>query len=102
MLNFWSLADLTPPVVQLQSFPPVISMETQWNFRFACLNEWQCTYVCSVHEVGSEPQYTTCHLSFLASGLQNGISYEFSVFATDGVGNVGSPLTYQWEIGKLV
>ena len=76
-------------------------MDIQWPFQFQCLNEWQCTYVCSVHEDGTEPTYTSCQGSFLASNLQNGVNYEFSVIATDGVGNVGLELTYQWEVGKL-
>lgn len=36
----------------------------------------------------------------MASGLQNGFTYEFSVIATDYVGNVGFELNYQWTVGK--
>jgi len=96
------MADLTPPAVRLLSFPPAPSKDTQWRFRFTCLNEWRCTYVCSVHIDGAEPRYTTCPGSFLASGLQSGSNYEFTVIATDGVGNIGSETIYQWEVGKLL
>ena len=33
--------------------------------------------------------------------LQNG-GYIFSVFATDGVGNIGHPVTFQWTVGKTI
>ena len=94
------LSDLTPPQVRLSSNPQSVSQDTEWNFQFYCLNEHSCTYICSVHLVGSNSQYTTCSGTFYASGLLNGMNYEFSVIATDGVGNTGSPLTYNWKVGK--
>jgi len=58
--------------------------------------------MCSVYTSGSSAQYTPCSSSWFASSLQNGRNYVFAVFATDGVGNIGSPLTFQWTVGKAV
>ena len=45
-------------------------------------------------------EYTPCSGIFQATDLQNAVDYRFSVLATDGVGNVGNPVTYQWSVGK--
>ena len=58
--------------------------------------------MCSVYTSGSSAQYAPCSSSWFASSLQNGGNYVFAVFATDGVGNIGSPLIYQWTVGETV
>lgn len=58
--------------------------------------------MCSVYTSGSNAQYAPCFGTRTASALQNGGNYVFAVFATDGVGNFGSPLIFQWTVGKTV
>ena len=81
--------------------PPPVSPTTSWNFRFECYNEiTECTYVCSFHRVGTTPQYRNCDNYF--PSIPVGPLYEFAVIATDSVGNVGSPTTYQWRAGRIL
>ena len=94
-------SDLQPPVVRLTSYPPAVSNKGQFTFSFNCLNEWQCSFMCSVHTVGHIPQYSSCNGSFTTQTLTNGGHYEFAVKATDGVGNVGEKEDFQWMIGML-
>ena len=56
--------------------------------------------MCSVYTSGSIAQYTPCFGTWTASTLQNGGNYVFAVFATDGVGNTGSPHIFRWTVGK--
>ena len=58
--------------------------------------------MCSVYTSGSSAQYASCSGSWFVSSLQNGGNYVFAVFATDGVGNIGSPLIFQWTVGRTV
>ena len=37
---------------------------------------------------------------FIAANLQVGQEYMFSVFAVDGVGNIGNPAVCKWKFGK--
>lgn len=92
--------DLTPPQVRLSSSPLTVSRQTSWTFHFRCVNEWRCTYMCSVYSRGSSAQYAPCSRTWTASPLQNGGNYVFAVFATDGVGNIGSPRIFRWTVGK--
>ena len=94
--------DLTPPDVMLTSFPPTVSQQTDWSFRFQCVNEFICTFMCSLHVVDTMRQFRDCSSGqLLADELQNDVQYEFAVRATDHVGNVGHLLTYQWRVGKF-
>jgi hypothetical protein len=87
--------------MRLTSQPPAVSRQTEWRFTFQCFNEISgCTYRCSVHTVDNNAQYSACSGARLVSGLISGLNYEFAVVATDGVGNTGSVVTYQWKIGK--
>ena len=94
--------DLTPPDVMLTSFPPTVSQQTEWLFRFQCVNEFVCTFMCSLHVVDTTRQFRDCSSGqLLADELQNDVQYEFAVRATDHVGNVGHLRTYQWTVGKF-
>ena len=83
------------------SVPPKDSRINEWHFRYRCLNEIRCSYVCSVYTLGSEPSYVACSDNYYASNLINGLQYSISVIATDLVGNVGTPLEYDWIIGRF-
>ena len=48
----------------------------------------------------TQPPLTSCYSPWTLSNLRNGGSYVFSLVPTDGVGNVGSLVTYTWKIGK--
>ena len=95
--------DLTPPTVYFLETPPALSNQiTSSNFRFRC-SEYRlsgCTYLCDVHRRNENPQFQPCFGSFLFTNLESGVSYVFTVIASDGVGNVGNPVTYLWKIGK--
>ena len=58
--------------------------------------------MCSLHILEADPLYTACFRSFHATNLQDGSTYEFAVIATDAVGNIGHPYTYQWSVGKSI
>ena len=88
--------------MQLLSQPPSVSRQTEWRFIFQCFSEISgCSFMCSVHTTDSSAQFSTCSGTWMATSLENGRSYEFIVVATDGVGNIASPLTYQWKIGEF-
>ena len=55
--------------------------------------------MCSLYPSGSSAPYTPCSGSRLTGSLQNG-RHIFAVYATDGVGNIGNPVTFQWTVGK--
>lgn len=95
----YSHLDLTPPEVRISSSPPIVSSRTSWTFQFRCVNEWMCAYMCSLYPSGSSAPYTPCSGSRLTGSLQNG-RHIFAVYATDGVGNIGNPVTFQWTVGK--
>ena len=95
-------ADLQPPLVRLTSYPTPVSNKEQITFYFRCLNEWKCSYKCSAHIVGEIPQYTMCARFFTTQTLSNGGHYEFTVIATDGVGNVGPEKAFRWIVGACM
>lgn len=94
------LTDLTRPTVELLSVPSSLTNQPTGSFRFRCVNEYRCTYVCAVHVAGSNPTYAPCSGSWSVSNLRGGVDYVFSVIPTDAVGNVGAVETYTWRIGK--
>ena len=53
------------------SVPPKDSRINEWHFRYRCLNEIRCSYVCSVYTQGSEPSYVACSDNYYASNLIN-------------------------------
>lgn len=93
-------SDLTSPTVEFQDTPSAITSETSSTFRFRCVNEYRCTYLCTVHAAMEMPQFTPCYGTWHVSDLQRSISYVFSVVATDAVGNLGSVVNYPWRIGE--
>lgn len=99
---FITCADLTPPIVRLTSFPPAVARQTEWLFRFLCVNEFRCTFVCSVHVVGNLSRFADCNDGqWLTTMLQNDVQYEFAASAIDAVGNAGHVVTYQWTVGEF-
>ena len=93
--------DLTPPVVLLTSYPSPSSYNSMWNFTFHCINEWACNYQCSFEPSGTADKYVACDQGyFIEADLQTGQDYAFSVFAIDGVGNIGNPVVYSWKFSK--
>ena len=100
---FYFLADLTPPLVYIASYPPASTYRTDWPFAFYCSNKFSCSYQCSVQPSSSPEHYVPCNNGyFLASNLQNGQTYAMSVFAIDGVGNLGTPSRYTWTVGRYL
>lgn len=97
-------ADNTPPLVRLTSHPPPVTRETTWSFSFECYNEISgCTYYeCSLQLAVNPPVYYECGGSNNFPLIQVGPVYEYAVRATDRVGNVGPPTTYQWRAGELL
>ena len=93
-------SDVTPPRVELRSFPSLVSNTTRWTFRYECFDESRCSFTCSSHEVGNSPQYSPCGTSYRVDRLLEGSEYEFEVFATDAVGNIGQPTVHRWKIGE--
>lgn len=95
-------ADNTPPLVRLTSHPPPVTRETSWSFTFECYNEISgCTdYECSFQLAGNPPVYSECRYDL--PPIQVGPPYVYAVRATDRVGNVGPPTTYQWRAGELL
>ena len=93
--------DLTPPVLLITSHPSASSYYSTWNFTFSCVNEWKCHYWCSLILSNTVEKYVFCDGGyFIAANLQVGQAYIFSVFAVDGVGNIGNPEIYNWKFGK--
>ena len=62
---------------------------------------WKCSYSCSLELSNTVEKYVLCDGGYLiAANLQVGQEYKFSVFAVDGVGNIGNPAVYKWIFGK--
>eukprot|EP00731_Ephydatia_muelleri_P019741 Em0012g566a len=93
----WTV-DLTSPVLLLTSYPSASSYYSIWNFTFNCVNEWKCSYSCSLELSNTVEKYVLCDGGyFIADNLQVGQEYMFSIFAVDGVGNIGNPAVYKWK-----
>lgn len=86
----------------LLTTPSPITNQPSGGFRFRCVHEYRCTYLCAVHVSEATPQFTPCYGSWSATNLRSSVNYIFSVIATDVVGNVGNVVTYTWRIGKLL
>lgn len=81
--------------------PPPFSNEQQWMFTFECSDTSPCTTYCSVHLVGSTPNFETCTRRWTASGFANEDNLEFILQGVDAVGNMAPMISHQWIVGKL-
>ena len=97
----FSLPDLTAPAIQITSnLPPPFSDEQQWTFAFECIDASPCTTYCSVHSVGTTPNFEVCETQWTASGFENENTLEFTLHGVDNVGNVAPLISHQWTVGK--
>lgn len=99
----FSPLDQTAPIIRITSnLPPLFSNEQQWIFTFECRDASPCSTYCSVHLVGSVPNFETCSRSWTASGFVNGDHLEFVLQGIDSVGNIAPVMTHQWTVGKTI
>ena len=90
--------DTTPPTVEFTSVPGEVSNRESVVLRFRCPAGESCIYQCTLYEgdaVVSEE--SECFRFYRTPTLNHGQTYQLSVVATDGVGNVGEPVSYSWE-----
>ena len=96
-------ADRTSPTLRIiSSLPPSFSNEQQWTFGFECRDTSPCTTYCSVHLVGSTPNFETCTKRWTASGFANEDFLEFILQSVDAVGNMAPMISHQWTVGKML
>ena len=100
ILPFWCI-DQTPPQLRVTSaVPPRLSNQIQWSFTFQCIDLTPCATECSVHQVGSSPNFTACNREWSSSGFRNGDVLEFSLRGQDNAGNAAAPMNYRWTVGN--
>ena len=93
--------DQTSPSLRITSeLPQFYSHEQQWTFSFECRDTSPCTTYCSVHEIGTTPNFVTCNRQWTATGFENEDRLEFSLQGIDAVGNMAPILSHQWTIGE--
>ena len=94
-------ADTTPPAVQFTRTPGRFYSGTSFIFGYTCSEPTGCTFMCSLRLAGEAPLFDTitCPRAF---DLQNSMSYTFSVYAIDIVGNIGDPISYTWTVGMCL
>ena len=101
LLSCLSLIDQTSPSLHVTSeFPPVYIHEQQWTFSFECRDISPCTTYCSVHKIGTAPNFVSCSHRWTATGFENEDMLEFSLQGIDAVGNMAPIISHQWTVGK--
>ena len=61
-----------------------------------------CMTNCSVHEIGSAPNFETCDGTWTATGFMNEDALEFTALGVDRVGNSAPIISHTWTVGKLL
>ncbi|PIK41260.1 hypothetical protein BSL78_21899 [Apostichopus japonicus] len=67
------------------------------SFRCASYRD-TCQFVCGYNSSNFEPTYHPCTSPYMIFGLINNIQYQFSLIATDDVGNTGEEVTISWIV----
>ena len=88
------------PQLRVTSIPPRYSNQTQWTFTFQCTDLTPCTTECTVHQLGSPPNFQSCQGEWSASGFGDGDLLEFSLRGQDDAGNSAAPMNYRWTVGN--
>ena len=85
--------DLTKPITYFSHAPNNYSSGKDFTFTFYCHDSTSCTYKCK-HNTAA---YEDCQTSYSLKNLAEG-NHTVSVYAIDGVGNIGSPVSHIWHV----
>lgn len=97
------LVDTTAPEVEILMRPTDFSNNTNELLSFRCASYRDtCQFVCGYNSSNFEPNYHPCTSPYMIFGLINNIQYQFSLIATDDVGNTGEEVTISWIVGEFI
>ena len=85
-----------PPVVEINERPEARTNEISAHFSFRCLDEVECTYLCSLDDGASEP----CDSPISYENLDDG-EHVFEVIALDGFDQESEPSVWTWIIDTV-
>ncbi|MDQ1689003.1 MAG: large repetitive protein [Frankiaceae bacterium] len=86
------VVDLSAPLAAVVTAPPAYTASTSVSVPFSS-DDLGAAYACSLDGAAG----AACVSPFTASGLGEG-AHSLTISATDGVGNVGSPVTVVWIV----
>jgi hypothetical protein len=87
----WTV-DTTAPMATFSSGPPSASMSTQAAFAFSSSKPGS-TFSCQLDARTAAP----CSSPYSLGSLTDG-PHTLTLFSTDGIGNVSSPVSYNWSV----
>jgi hypothetical protein len=94
----WEI-DLTPPTAILENPPEDPNPGPAVTFYFKASEE--ATFECSLEAIGQPDDYQSCLTQKTYVHLDDG-SYRFRVRATDTVGHVGAPASYDFSVDSTL
>jgi hypothetical protein len=91
--------DLTPPTATIDATPENPTPGPDVTFYFSANEE--ATFECSLQASGEADDYASCATQKTFIGLSDG-SYTFRVRATDTVGHLGDPVSYDFVVDSTL
>ncbi len=91
--------DLTPPTTTIENPPPSPNPGPDLAFYFTASEP--ATFECTLAPSGEPDDYRSCHTQETYLHLADG-TYTFEVRATDNVGHLGAPASYEFSVDSTL